>query len=315
MQMNRRDFAKLFALSAVGCCLDRSISISAPNQRQIAITMDDFDWASNSVRLNGSERNAAILSALRSRSVKALLFVRGSNLDNEQGKELLRAWNSAGHVIGNHSYSHLYYHSSKVSEEAFAADILRCEELLSQFSGFKKFFRFPYLKEGDTVAKRDAIRAFLAQHSYRNGHVTIDASDWFIDGRLRKRLEKEPTADLDSYRRFYLDHLLDRAVYYDDLSRKVLGRTIKHTILVHFNLLNALFLGDVIDIFKSKGWQIIDPATAYIDPVFSAQPKIVPAGESLVWALAKETGRFDSILRYPGEGSEYEGPKMDRLGL
>jgi hypothetical protein len=44
-------------------------------------------------------------------------------------------------------------------------------------------------------------------------------------------------------------------------------------------------------------------------------PKIVPAGESLIWALAKETGKFDKVLRYPGEDSEYENAKMDKLGL
>ena len=41
----------------------------------------------------------------------------------------------------------------------------------------------------------------------------------------------------------------------------------------------------------------------------------LPAGESLVWALAKETGRFESELRYPGEDDVYENPKMDALGL
>ena len=41
----------------------------------------------------------------------------------------------------------------------------------------------------------------------------------------------------------------------------------------------------------------------------------MPAGESLIWALAKETGRFESSLRYPGEDGGYEKPKMDALGL
>jgi peptidoglycan/xylan/chitin deacetylase (PgdA/CDA1 family) len=313
--MNRRHFVKLVGLSGIASCLDSSRLISAPKKPQLAITMDDFDWSANSVRLSGSERNEAVLSALRSHSVKAALFVRGSNIDSEQGKQLLRAWDTAGHLIGNHSYSHMYYHSAKVSPESFAADILRCEELLKAFPGFRRYFRFPYLKEGDTVAKRDSIRTFLAKHEYRTGHVTIDASDWYIEDRLRKRLAREPGADLNPYRAFYLDHLWDRALFYDDLARKVLGHPVKHTILVHFNLLNSLFLGDVIEMFKSKGWEMIDADNAFKDPVFSAQPKIVPAGESLIWALAKETGRFDSVLRYPGEGSEYEAAKMDRLGL
>jgi hypothetical protein len=171
------------------------------------------------------------------------------------------------------------------------------------------------LKEGDTAIKRDAVRAFLKQHGYSIGHVTIDASDWAVENRLSERLIKDPAADVRPYRDFYLSHMWERAVYYDDLAQKALERSVKHTILMHYNLLNALFLGDLLDMFKSKGWKLINASDAFSDPVFSAEPKIVPAGESIVWAIAKEAGKFDSILRYPGEDSEYENGKMDKLGL
>jgi hypothetical protein len=49
--------------------------------------------------------------------------------------------------------------------------------------------------------------------------------------------------------------------------------------------------------------------------VFASEPMIVPAGESVVWALAKQSGRFDSLLRYPGEDAGYENAKMDKIGL
>ena len=277
--------------------------------------MDDFNWAGETVRLTGAQRNQAILSALKFHSIKAALFVKAANIDNDEGKALLQEWNNAGHLIGNHTYSHPFLNSSKMTAEAFEQDMLHAEELLKNFTQFQKILRFPYLKEGETVMKRDAIRSFLAQRGYRIGHVTIDASDWYIDDRLRKRLTKEPAADVSAYRNYYMDHMWDRAVFYDDLSRKVLGRSVKHCILVHFNLLNALFLDDLVSMFKSKGWQVIDASEAFRDRIYAAQPKTVPAGESLIWALAKETGRFDKLLRYPGEDGEYEAPKMDKLGL
>jgi peptidoglycan/xylan/chitin deacetylase (PgdA/CDA1 family) len=313
--MNRRDFARVLAIGAVALGFGRTTGSSASEPRRVAITMDDFTWSGNAVRLNGEERNQAILDALRAHSVKAALFVRGSNIDNDKGKELLRAWDTAGHLIGNHTYSHWYYNNASVTAEAFEQDILRGETLLKDFPRFKKYFRFPYLKEGNTAAKRDAARTFLAQHGYRTGHVTIDSSDWIVDDRLRKRLIKDPAADLIPYRDFYLAHQWDRALYYDDLARKVLGRSVKHTILTHFNLLNALFIGDLIDLFKSKSWQVLDAEEAFNDPIFVAQPKIVPAGESIIWALAKATGKFDNVLRYPGEDGDYETAKMDKLGL
>jgi hypothetical protein len=67
--------------------------------------------------------------------------------------------------------------------------------------------------------------------------------------------------------------------------------------------------------FHRHGWRIVSAEHAFRDPVFLRAPKTVPAGESLLWALAKETGKFEDILRYPGEDDVYEKPKLDRLGL
>ena len=171
------------------------------------------------------------------------------------------------------------------------------------------------MKEGDTRVKRDACRAFLRKRGYRTGHVSIDASDWFYDQRLRARLAADGPVDLARYREAYLNHLWDRAIYYDALSRKVLGRSIPHVLLLHYNYSNALLLDDIAEMFASRGWRLIGTEEAFADPVYAKQPNIIPAGESLVWALAKESGRFAGELRYPGEDGEYEKDKVEALGL
>jgi hypothetical protein len=218
-------------------------------------------------------------------------------------------------MIGNHTYSHRNYSASETVVADYQQDILRAEELLNGFAHFKKYFRFPALREGETAAKRDSMRAFLAEHGYRVGHVTIDNSDWAIDQRLTTRLKKDPNADVKPYRDFYMEHMWARAEYYDTLARRVLDRPVKHTVLVHFNLLNGLFLNDLIAMLKSKGWQPIDAEEAFTDPVFLAKPKILPAGESIVWSLAKEKGTIAKSLRYPAEDGEYENARMNKLGL
>lgn len=313
--MNRRQFTCALGVSALGIGLGRSLTTAAKDRPEIAITIDDFNW-NKSVKLDPDQRNQALLAALRSHgNLKAALFVTCRFADNDKGKELLKEWDRAGHLIGNHSYSHQYLNSSKVTPEIFTADIEKCDEIIKSFPQFQKSFRFPFLKEGESAAKRDAVRNFLKEKGYRIGHVTIDASDWAIEDRLSARLAKDPAADVRPYRDFYLSHMWERSVYYDDLARKVLRRPVKHTILMHYNLLNALFLGDLLEMFIARGWKLIDAADAFKDPVFSAAPNIVPAGESIIWALAKETGEFDKLLRYPGEDSEYEKARMDKLGL
>lgn len=245
---------------------------------------------------------------------RAFLFAIGEVVNNEHGARILKSWSAAGHRIGNHTYTHKSL-AGPITAADFEAGILRCEDVLRGYSGFRKWFRFPVLKEGNTREKRDGVRAFLAQHGYRNGAVTIDASDWYYSQRLVARLEAEPRFDTSRYREIYVRHIWNRAQFYDGLAREVLGHGVAHTLLIHYNLLNALFLSDLIAMFRKRGWGVIDAEEAFADPVFERQPDTLPAGESLIWALAKESGKFESRLRYPGEDDVYEKPILDRLGL
>ena len=312
--MNRRNFVKVVSLSAVAAGFGGVPSLARKPAPQFSITMDDFYW-NNALKLAPAERNRSILDTLRVHSIKAALFVIGRNIEEDEGKQLLSAWDLAGHLIANHTYSHRNFNAPDTDVKAYQDDILRAEALLEDFPQFRKYLRFPMLKEGDTVAKRDAMRAFLSQQGYRNGHVTIDASDWYIDQRLTARLKDNPAADVKGYRDYYLEHMWSRAQYYNTLAQRVAGYQVKHTVLVHFNLLNALFLGDLISMFKSKGWQPIDADDAFTDPVFASKPNVIPAGESLIWSLAKEKGTIAQSLRYPAEDGAYEAARMKKLGL
>lgn len=312
--MDRRRFVASVGALAAAATLGEKNLFAKSGKPQIAITMDD-PQVKPAYGLSAPELNRRILDAFDKHKIKADLFVCGMRVDSNEGKQLLGTWNDAGHTLGNHSYSHMFLHSSKVTLAGYCDDIAKGEAVISGYPRFKKRFRFPFFKEGDTLEKRDGVRKFLVDLGYVHGRATIDASDWAIDDRLTKRVAQDPKADLSKYRQFYLDHLWERAQFYDDLAIKALGKRPAHTLLIHHRLLNALFLADVLDMFQKRGWEPIPAEVAYEDPIYQRQPKILPAGESLVWALAKETGKFESVLRYPGEDDTYENPKMDALGL
>jgi len=279
---------------------------------EIAFTFDD-PRTEGGGGLQWPELNARILSAFTHHNLKAALFVCGMRVDSDAGHQLISSWDSAGHLIGYHSYSHL--NLNEVSAAEFEADALKGESLVSGCQHAKRLFRYPYFKEGDTAQKRDAIRNFLHERGYRIGRATIDASDWAVNARLEKRIADRRGANLDAYRDFFLQHIWERAQFYDSLAWRTLMRPVRHTVLLHHNALNALYVGDLIALFTAKGWRPVDAEYAFQDPIYDRQPKTVPAGESLIWALAKETGRFDKELRYPGEDDLYENPKMDAAGL
>jgi peptidoglycan-N-acetylglucosamine deacetylase len=309
--MNRRDFLEAtLATSLVTALASGTSTTLAAGQPgthaapEVALTFDDPKTLIV---------NDGILKALDKHRLKSILFVCGMRIDSDEGHRLIRSWDQAGHLIGNHSYSHLNFNQTQL--EVFEADFRRNEPLITGYRHFTKLFRYPAFKEGDTAGKRDAMRAYLKERGYRIGRATIDASDWAISPRLETRLAREPTADLTPYRDFFLQHIWERAQYYQVLSQQVLARPVRHTVLLHHNALNAHFVGDLLNMFVDKGWHPVDAEYAYKDPVYDRQPRIAPAGESLIWALAKETGRLDAQLRYPGEDDVYENPKMDALHL
>ena len=109
--MNRREFSKSLALGVAALGLAGVPAIARKAAPQFSITMDDFHWQ-NAVKLTAAERNQAILDALHANSIKAALFVAARNIDSAEGKQLLSSWDKAGHLIGNHTYSHRNYNSS-----------------------------------------------------------------------------------------------------------------------------------------------------------------------------------------------------------
>ena len=280
------------------------------HSQSIALTFDDGPNMADEIGLSPADRNAVILQQLADAHLKSILFVTRTDADPKRN-ELIRLWGIQGHDVGNHTATHPDFDEVRLAD--YERELLMCEKAIQAFPGFTRRFRFPYLKEGNTVQKRDGFRAFLDAHAYRSGAVSIDASDWYYSQRLSARLKDQPDADTRPYRDAYLRHLYDRAQYYDGLSRQLLGRSVAHVLLLHHNLINALFLADVVHMFRDKGWTLIDSEVAFKDPVYAMRPNTLPAGESILWALAKEKGV--SGLRSPGEDDTYEKPILDRLHL
>jgi peptidoglycan/xylan/chitin deacetylase (PgdA/CDA1 family) len=280
--------------------------------QSIAFTFDDGPDMTDGVRMTAAERNSAILKHLAEAKVKSVLFVTRTDAD-ERRIDLISQWGKSGHMVANHTATHPDFDDPAITLAAFEQDVLTCDTAIRVLPGYTRLFRFPYLKEGDTLAKRDGFRAFLKSIDYRVGAVSVDTSDWYYNQRLRDRLARDPKTDLSAYRKAYLDHLYGRAVYYDTLSQKVLGRSVRHVMLLHHNLTSALFLEDTIRMFRDKGWQVIDAESAFEDPVYNLESSTLPGGESILWALSKQKGIPD--LRWPGEDERYEKPILDRLHL
>lgn len=274
-----------------------------------------FDDGPNRVRtplLSPEARNAGILKALADAKVQAIVFANGiDGGDTLEGRAALAAWGRAGHLVGNHTYSHLRL----ADLPAFEADFLRCDAMIRGIPGYTKLFRFPYLKEGATSEVRDGMRKALAEAGYRNAHVTIPTFDWLIDEHLRTRLKADPQASLEPYRTYYVEDVLDQADRARALALSLTGREVKQAVLLHHCLLNALFLGDLIHALRANGWTLVGPLEAYADPIYQQAPRTLDTGTSLLRTLAAERGLLPGRAEGLEEAYAREKEHLREAGL
>lgn len=284
---------------------------SLASAQTISFTFDD--GLDPRVQPQAARWNAQILAALKTAKTTAMFFPAGKVADSRAGLALVKRWSEAGHAIGNHTYSHMALSKKDLTLTGFTDDLVRADKLFGGLPGWQRRLRFPYLKEGDTPSKRDGMRRWMAANQYLPAPVSIDGSDWYFSDRFLAWRELHASEDPAAYRRVYLAHLWDRARYYDGLAKRVLGRSPAHVMLLHTNAINAEFLPDVLAMFKDKGWDIVSPMLAFNDPLYAQTSSALPAGESIVWALAKQAQVPD--LRYPAEDGAYEQARLDELGL
>src|SRR5205085_8113168 len=96
----------------------------AQSKPKLAITMDDPNTSEYPL-MSWQERNDKILETLKKHNLQAALFVCGKRIDDSAGAILLKKWDDAGHMLCNHTYSHAYFHSKKISLKDYEDDFFR----------------------------------------------------------------------------------------------------------------------------------------------------------------------------------------------
>lgn len=259
----------LFAAALAALPISPATGAQAPAARRIALSFDDAPRADGAF-FTGAEWTRRLVAGLDAAGVQwALVFATTSNLDAApDGAARLRAYADAGHAIGNHSHAHPWLRRSEA--DAYLADVRAANERLSALG-------------------------------LRNGYVTVDNYDWYLDVLAAEALAANPDFDRDVLRRLYVGVLLDAVRFYDGIGRETLGRSPAHVLLLHENDLAALFITDLVAALRADGWQVVPAAEAYEDPIAGSAPDTLFNGQGRVAALARVAGRAPGELVHPLE--------------
>ena len=249
-----------------------------PPDRPLLVTVDDLPVASRFHEDPAERRRITdgLLAVLVKHRVRAVGFVTWANFRGTSDQELLDDWLNQGHELGNHSDRHLNLTSSDAG--AWVADV---ESARARLDGFLRargrrlrFFRFPFLREGDSEAKLDAARGWLARSGQRNLPVTIDDQDWsFEEPWVRAQRAGDATA-LARVAEDYLAALRLSVRHHEANGDRLLGRQSPQVLLLHANAVGVGCWDRLFTWLEEAGHRFASADEVLADPVFSELPRV-----------------------------------------
>lgn len=259
---------------------------------EVAVTFDDLPASQSGIPISRLQAMTESLAAgLEKHGITAVGLVNEEKLYVRQGEidariDLLGRWLEAGHELGNHTYSHpsLY----KTPLETFKEDVIRGEEvtsrLLAERSRELRWFRHPFLRTGGTLAVRRDFESWLTERGYTVAPVTLENWDWMyaaIYSQARNRGDREQMAAVTNA---YLEFSERHFAFLERAALEVLGRQIKHVLLLHASELNADCLDRLVAMMQRRGYRFISLSEALEDEAYGLPDDYVgPAGVHWLW--------------------------------
>jgi peptidoglycan/xylan/chitin deacetylase (PgdA/CDA1 family) len=282
---------------------------------KVALTFDDLP-------INGQVPNGISLTQITRDTVAVLKkhhipasygFINARKLEGDpDGAEALKAWVAAGNPVANHTYTHIDLTKNPV--EDFERNILQNEPALQLLTPAGathdwRWFRYPFLHEGDTLEKRRAIRAFLAANGYRIAQTTLDWEDYIWNTSYARCLDKRDSASIDWLVESYRTAARDFMRFQRANSRTLFGRDIHHVMLLHLGAFSARILPELFKLLEQEGYEVVTLEEAQADAAYEYDPDFAdPRGGTLV-----ELAMLAKHVPWPADAPKLPRERLDAI--
>jgi peptidoglycan/xylan/chitin deacetylase (PgdA/CDA1 family) len=270
---------------------------SGTPSREVAVTIDDLP----TISVLGNDLEAAqhtttaLLAALARNQMPAIGFVNEAKLrtDGQVDRRrvaLLRQWLDAGFELGNHTFSHVDFHSTPL--DAYERQVLDGEKITSQLLRERgkriRYFRHPFLHAGRSATERLQFETFLKRHGYTIAPITIDNYDYVFAAAYDHAGARHDARVQEHISDAYISYMEAVTAYYEQQSVAIVGREVRQSLLIHANALNAATLDRLALMFRARGYRFISLDRALEDAAYRHRDEYYgPAGITWLhrWAI------------------------------
>jgi peptidoglycan/xylan/chitin deacetylase (PgdA/CDA1 family) len=249
-----------------GLCLASGLVFAfAPEQagdartQRVALTFDDLP-AHGPLPPGTSRIEVAksIIEALKARHAPAVYgFINAKQLEtNPADSEVLRLWREAGFPLANHTFSHMDLHTNTAQD--FEGDVIANEATLRSYMGDHDWhwFRYPYLREGNTKEKYRAVKDMLRRRGYRVAQVTLSFDDYAYNDPYARCLARDDREAIAWLEQSYQERAAESLVRGRNEARILFGRDIPHVMLLHIGAFQTVMLRRLLDLLQQQGFEL-----------------------------------------------------------
>ena len=298
------DMSRKLRLTVLFLIFASAVVRGAPAQ-EAAVTVDDLP--SHGALPPGMTRVDVAKSILKTlkdyRVPKVYGFVNAKKLETHPDEiEVLKLWRAAGYPLGNHTYAHLSLNAS--SAEEFEQNVTANEAALRTLMGHAdwRWFRYPFLWEGETLEKRHAVRMYLKEHKYHIAQVTMDFEDYLWNGPYARCMEKNDQSAIAGLKSSYMDTATKYIALDREMARLVYGRDIRHVLLVHIGSFETVMLPQLLDLLKQQGFRFVTLNEAEKDAAYKSDPDVaLKDGGTLLDQMMEA-----KHIKFPANSKPYE---------
>ena len=256
----------LLAACAPKSALDRPLG----GRPVMAITVDDIpEHGALPPGVTRADLSREMVAALKAARVPAYGFVNAGPAEREPGgMAAVELW-AQTFPVASHTWSHP--NLDDLTAEDYQADIARNEPLLERFAKGRdwRWFRYPFLSEGDDPAKRAAVRAFLAGRNYRIAAVTMDFSDWAYNDPYARCAAKGDKAAIAALEEDWLDAARYSVRASREMARSLYGGDIPYVLLTHLGGFDAHMFPRLLTLYKDMGFRFVTLEQAQNHPHYA----------------------------------------------
>lgn len=258
-----------------------------PADPEVALTFDDLP--SHGPLPKGLSRvdiiNSIIASLKAAGAPPIYGFINAKRLEDEpESAPVLQIWHDAGFLLGNHTYSHMDLDANTL--EAFEKDFLENEPAVEKYAPGQdwRWFRYPYLREGDTAEKHYGIEKFLKAHGYKVAEVTLSFGDYAYNEPYARCLAKNDVPAIEQLKKSYIEGAADSLELGRKVSNEVYQRDVKYIMLLHVGGFETVMLPQLLELLRQKGFRLITLPDAASDPIYRQDPALSSHWDNIFFA-------------------------------